>query len=54
MNPTLAAWISTGWCVYVDIQTILGASAAGITLYESKIRGWMQEYPYYYLRPVDP
>ena len=29
MNPTLAAWISTGWCVYVDIKIILGASTTG-------------------------
>jgi hypothetical protein len=57
MDLTLATWFSTSWCVYVDIQTILGASTAGITLCMSK---WCKnkrmeaDYPYYYLRPIDP
>ena len=45
MSPTLAAGISIGWCVYVEIQTILGASTAGITLCTSqrnKNKRWMQ------------
>ena len=57
MNPTHAVWISSGWCVYVDIQTILGASAAGIALCSSqwsKNKRMDAEYPYYNLRPVDP
>ena len=55
MNPTLAAWISTGWCIYVDIKIILGASTTGITLcMYNKSMDSDAEYPYNYLRPVVP
>ena len=57
MSPTLVARISISWCVYVHIQTILGASTAGITLYTSQ---WNKneridaEYTCHNLRPIDP
>ena len=57
MSPTLAARISIGWSVYVHIQTILGASTAGITLYTSqwsKNKRMDVEYSYHNLRPIDP